>query len=279
MDLSIDNFIIRINIPSKHRTNYQNKIYSLYGLKEKSTEPDVTAKIEKGDPNFKKRYNLKKTKDALYSHDQYGFRIVAETFSLYANKPEKKLTIHDHNNTVNSVDSALIASVRLYTSLLCIEHGGLPAHGSCVYIKGKGAYIFSGKSGAGKTTIARMLKRFGNVFNDEFNLLTTVNNTFHVFSNPFTSIQNMNFCSTGSSPLKKIFFLNKSDKNYSKAISHKEKVFNILKNTYTFPLSDAYWDKLLETANKIVHEIPSEMLYFSLGENSADEVYNIVTKE
>jgi hypothetical protein len=82
--------------------------------------------------------------------------------------------------------SAFDNLLRIYSAYRVLQTGGVVLHSAGLVIDGK-AYIFVGRSGAGKTTLARKASDFGaKVLSDDINLLLPVENTYMAHSVPFT---------------------------------------------------------------------------------------------
>ncbi len=76
---------------------------------------------------------------------------------------------------------------------------------SCAVIKNDLVYIFTGKSGSGKTTIANLSINKGTILHDEFVVIHKNNNNFLVQGTPFHTKLPVN--TELSAPLRAIFFL------------------------------------------------------------------------
>ncbi|MDO8748943.1 MAG: hypothetical protein Q7J72_07530 [Candidatus Omnitrophota bacterium] len=97
--------------------------------------------------------------------------------------------------------------LRFLISLVLLENGGFLLHSCGVIIDG-GAYLFSGPSGAGKTTLARLLPQENGetILSDETTAITKNSGGYYGWATPFFG----DFGSIGAnnkSALKAIFFL------------------------------------------------------------------------
>jgi hypothetical protein len=172
-----------------------------------------------------------------------------KTAELYS---EDKKTIHD---------SDFITILKLLTSILVLERGGVSLHCSAVYVQDKG-YAFCGKSGAGKTTIALRLQSKYTILSDEFNVaLPGKEGGYRFFSAPFTKLENIRYFTRGSAPVSKIFLLPDGKNGGSCASGGAGKFFTtVLQHLFVFPTSDLYAGKLFDNAAALVAAVPIELI-------------------
>jgi hypothetical protein len=78
---------------------------------------------------------------------------------------------------------ALDSLLRMYMSWALLAQDGFLLHAASIVRNGK-AYIFVGRSGAGKSTVASLSPR-GSVLTDEISLLRRTNGAWHAFGTPF----------------------------------------------------------------------------------------------
>jgi len=78
---------------------------------------------------------------------------------------------------------ALDSLLRMYMSWALLARDGFLLHAASIVRNGK-AYIFVGRSGAGKSTVASLSPR-GSVLTDEISLLRLTNGAWHAFGTPF----------------------------------------------------------------------------------------------
>lgn len=89
------------------------------------------------------------------------------------------------------------------------KNGGFGIHASSVKF-GRGAYLFLGSSGAGKSTIADLLSVKYNVISDDMTILRKIKGKYYIFQMPFLEKVWWGQKTQEMYELKKVLFLNKS---------------------------------------------------------------------
>lgn len=89
------------------------------------------------------------------------------------------------------------------------KNRGFVIHSSSVKI-GRTAYIFMGKSGAGKSTIAQLLDKKYQALSDDITFLRKINSKYYIFQTPFREKAWWIKKNTSLYELKNAFFINKS---------------------------------------------------------------------
>jgi hypothetical protein len=148
-------------------------------------------------------------------------RIIDDDLSKFMYKTSydtiMKLEINKHTKSgfyqvkwMNPFHFDFIISI-IYGYLLS-HNNGLELHATSI-IKNKKGYLFFGKSGDGKTTVSKSVKR-GVVLNDDFSLVRKIKNKFYIFSHPKKSHSMENFWKRDKFlELNTIFRLKKSKSN------------------------------------------------------------------
>jgi len=127
---------------------------------------------------------------------------------------------------------AFDTTVRLSYSALLLKHSGFLLHASGVISRGKG-YIFTGVSGAGKTTVAEASKRFGVILSDEIIALRKTGNNWTLFGTPFMGLMK----GGGTNKAIKnprVLFLKQSRKNALKDITTEKAWGKFMRNIILF---------------------------------------------
>lgn len=115
--------------------------------------------------------------------------------------------------------------LRVYSSIILPKFNSFLFHSSAVLTK-KGAFVFFGNSGAGKSTIANIFKSENfKVLSDDLNILI-LKNGLQVTSSPFLS--EIDQAEEGIFPVKKIFYLKKDKENFI------EKITTLQQRAYLF---------------------------------------------
>ena len=120
---------------------------------------------------------------------------------------------------------------RLYSSLL-LKNNGFLLHASGVISKGRG-YIFTGVSGAGKTTAAKASKRNGLILSDEIVALRKTGNSWTLFGTPFMGLMKGGG-KNRAIKAPKLLFLKQAQKNALKPVSKEKAWGKFLRNIVLF---------------------------------------------
>jgi hypothetical protein len=141
------------------------------------------------------------------------------------------------------------------------RHSGILIHASGIEIKQRG-YIFAGRSGAGKTTIAMqfLARHYAGLLSDDRVILRKIHHSFRVFGTPWPGkggiTRNMNI------PLAGIFFLQHSNHNRIEQVDTRTALEGIL------PVASIPWydpgrmNDILQTCEKLIENVPAYMLAF-----------------
>jgi len=122
--------------------------------------------------------------------------------------------------------------VRLTYSSLLLKHNGFLLHASGVISKGKG-YIFTGISGAGKTTVAEASKRCGAVLSDEIVAVRKTGNVWKLFGTPFMGLMKGGGKNkTAKAPT--VFFLKQARENAVRIMPIERAWAKLLRNVILF---------------------------------------------
>ena len=138
-----------------------------------------------------------------------------------------------------------------------VEFDGLFLHASAVVLDGK-AYLFSGHSGAGKSTHTRLWQQlFGpdaRVINDDKPALRRIDGRWIAYGTPWCGKDGINL--NGQAPLAGICFLKKAPKNEIRTLSKREAMERILAQTIRRYPDISKMDKLFDLMEKLLNEIP-----------------------
>ncbi|MDP2941263.1 MAG: radical SAM protein [Candidatus Omnitrophota bacterium] len=151
-------------------------------------------------------------------------------------------------------------SDRILLVYLLAERSGCILHASGVNFKGKG-FIFLGSSGAGKSTIAKMLADKAEVLCDESIIVRKEKSGFVIYGNwchgTFKKV------SAGSAPLEKIFVLEKALENRIEVLYNKKEIVSVLLRTVNRGLmTGGWWKQTLDIIEEISREVPFYRLRF-----------------
>lgn len=158
------------------------------------------------------------------------------------------------NESIYSFDSFL----RILVSYLIVKKKGLLVHASSFIYKGK-AYIFVGKSGAGKTTISRLSRKYAYIMSDE---LTPIFVDGRAYSSPFWGMMK-NKGKNISAPIGKIYIIKKSKTNKTYPLSIEKFLLSFLPCIMNFNKSTSNLMAILDISRLIYKNIKAEKLFFN----------------
>ncbi len=156
----------------------------------------------------------------------------------------------------------LFNAFKWFLSLITIDNGGVPLHSSNM-IRNNKALLFCGMSGSGKSTISSLLsidRQNWQRGSDELNLVFVQGSEIYVYATPYLSFD-AEFRKSGT-PLKHLFFLRHSPRNFTNSLQGKEIYWNILKNVYTIPANDCMAEKMYKNVQLLSESVKCSDLYF-----------------
>jgi hypothetical protein len=154
---------------------------------------------------------------------------------------------------------ALDSLLRILLSWKLLSYEGFLLHAATIVRDGK-AYVFTGRSGAGKSTTAAMSPQ-GSVLTDEISLLRREDGAWRAYGTPFWG----EFKAAGSNtsaPVAGIFRLLQAAGHELTPLSKRETLRMLLPNVLFFSADTAANQQLLEILSRAVTEIPSYNLAF-----------------
>jgi hypothetical protein len=143
-------------------------------------------------------------------------------------------------------------------------------------LDGRG-FLFAGKSGAGKSTTARLWHKHSKamVLNDDRIIVRKKNGKFFIYGSPWHGeFSDYLVSRIESAPLEKIFFIHHAPENTAREITQKE-AFNLL-----YPaLFPTFWDKgCLENIVSFCQDLIRSVPCFSLGFVNDKKIIDFVRK-
>ncbi len=208
--------------------------------------------------------NLKKIRNTHYYENQDFSYFKNSTMESAIDWVQQRMYL-SFNSTAENLDRLYIEQLKLLVSLLIVKKGGIPLHCSAVSHEKMGGIIFTGRSGAGKTTAAELLSRSSTVFNDEFNTLIPSGKRWYVHSTPFTNPYTFPTSPHNIAPLSVIFVLAQDAENKIIPIPFKRAYTALLENTYTI-LTTTTSEAIMENVESLVRSVPSFLLHFTISE-------------
>ncbi|MEW5951133.1 MAG: hypothetical protein AB1637_04505 [Elusimicrobiota bacterium] len=165
--------------------------------------------------------------------------------------------------SVYSFDSFL----RIFSSFLSSKKDMALVHGA-LSEKDKILYAFLGKSGAGKSTISKILKKKGfNILSDELFFIRADKKNIKAYSSPFWGeMKGKGKYVRGK--IKGLYFIKKSDINYKKDVDFSNFYPLFLRCLMNFSKEKKIVLSYLKTARRIFRNSKPSFLFFSKKDNS-----------
>jgi hypothetical protein len=166
---------------------------------------------------------------------------------------------------------ALDSVLRIVHSLELAESGeGFLLHSASAIRNGR-AFLFSGVSGAGKTTISRLAPADATLLSDEISYVRLLGGRYYAFGTPFAGDLGVSGENV-MAPLQTIYFLSKGDQNRIKPVSPAAAVSTLLRNVLFFADDERLVAKVFQTACEFVSRVPVLELTF----RPDVEVWNLI---
>ena len=155
-----------------------------------------------------------------------------------------------------SLDSVL----RILHTVLLAEQGGMLMHASSVVLDGR-AWLFTGVSGAGKTTISRLAPADAHLLTDEMSFIRLEDGEYFAYGTPFAgelAIPGANI----RAPLAGIFLLAQGPDNRIDPLDASASVRAVMANILYFAKDDALTAKVFDNAIALAARVPVQRLTF-----------------
>jgi hypothetical protein len=169
---------------------------------------------------------------------------------------------------------SLDAVLRILHSLILAERGGFLLHAASAISEGQ-ACLFSGVSGAGKTTITRLAPSDVTLLSDEISYVRPGIDFYHAFGTPFAG----ELAKAGencSATIAGLFFLEKGPLNQIEEISSAEAVRRLMRNILFFAEDASLVEKVLASACDFVARVPVRRLIFYPDQKVWEDVRQLV---
>lgn len=194
--------------------------------------------------------------------------------------PEKRLreAVMEGGRTAPSWLQELNALYRMISEQMP-RYNGMMIHASALSMEGKG-FLLSGKSGAGKSTHARMWRETFQdsvmMINDDKPLLRRNGETFFIYGTPVDGKHRLS--SNTKAPLCGICFICQGDANKIRRLSASEALPKVLEQIYRNE-DRTYMFKLLELADRLLKETPVYELTCTVSHEAAKLAYQMMKEE
>jgi hypothetical protein len=155
-----------------------------------------------------------------------------------------------------AIDSVL----RIVHSLILAGEGGFLVHAASAIRRGN-AFIFSGISGAGKTTISRLAPRDATLLTDEVSYVRRIGNRYVACGTPFAGELDRSG-SNRSASVATLFFLEKGSRNSIEPIAPAEAVQRLMRNILFFAHDPELVKLVFHSACEFASLVPMHRLVF-----------------
>jgi hypothetical protein len=150
--------------------------------------------------------------------------------------------------------------LRIVHTLLLARKGGFLLHASSAIRNGR-AFLFSGVSGAGKTTMARLAPPDADLLTDEISYVTRRDNSYFAAGTPFygeLSRVGENLCA----PIEALYLLAKGPENKIEPVAGADAVRGLLGNILFFARDPEFVRMVFDAALDFAGRIPVCRLTF-----------------
>lgn len=150
--------------------------------------------------------------------------------------------------------------LRIVHSLIQAREGGFLLHGASAIRQGK-AFLFSGISGAGKTTISRLAPPDATLLTDEISYIRREGGQYFACGTPFAG-ELEQAGENVHAPVQHLFFLAKGEENRIEPIKQADALRALLRNILFFADDSELVGKVFRTACEFLECVPVSRLTF-----------------
>jgi hypothetical protein len=179
---------------------------------------------------------------------------------------EWDLWMETYRNEIDPLEYPLDGLILYY---LTVINNDIMTHASGVNYAGKGL-LFSGISGKGKTTMARLWDNHGaRVIHDDRLVIRKSGNGYMMFNTPV-----YNNDEPLDSPLDRIFIIEHGNENRMVPLKEAAAVSQVMANCIQHSWGQTIISKLLESVSEICRTIPTYKLFFRPDSSIIDHILN-----
>lgn len=158
------------------------------------------------------------------------------------------------------------------------EYNGFFLHCSCLEYK-KGAYVFTAKSGTGKSTHTRLWREvLGDevtMINDDKPIVRFIDGTFFIYGTPWNGKHSIS--NNIKAPIKAIYYLHQAKENRVERCDAVSSISKILSQT-VIPDDKEVLLNLLDMLEKLVSDIPVFDLYCNISHEAVHTALNSINE-
>src|SRR5277367_6319199 len=216
--------------------------------------------LSSSQPEFELKFDL--TSTGPVSDEDVGVRREGDEWILQRGDFHARWNPHTGRGHVrqNPNPYSLDSVLRILHSLILAQRGGFLLHAASAICDGR-AYLFSGVSGAGKTTMTRLAPPDVTLLTDEVSYLRPSAGGYSAFGTPFAG----ELAKAGencTAPVAALFFLEQGPENRVDELPPAEAVRRLMRNILFFAEDQGLVEKLLATACDFVSRVPIRRLTF-----------------
>ena len=148
---------------------------------------------------------------------------------------------------------------RVVTAIRIFSLGGLMLHAAGI-VRNQLGYIFTGYSGAGKTTVCRLSEGY-TVLNDDMLILSLTESGWQISATPFTNPTQVR-PGSGSAPLHKILYLVQDKNHHLEDVQNSIAVAELITHVPVISQSSLYTPLLVSRCVDVIHKTEVKELHF-----------------
>jgi hypothetical protein len=195
-------------------------------------------------------------KDDLYvGRDGQGWELARGDFRAVWNPAQGHGTIRQTLSPY-AVDSVL----RIVHTLILAPQGGFLLHGASAIRNGR-AFLFSGVSGAGKTTMSSLAPRDATLLTDEISYIRQQDMGYAACGTPFAG-ELARVGANTTAPIAHLFFLAKGPENRIDPIPRGDALRMLLRNILFFADDPCLVEMVFRSAFEFLNRVPASRLTF-----------------
>jgi hypothetical protein len=156
-----------------------------------------------------------------------------------------------------AIDSVL----RIVHTLILAQEGGFLLHAAGAIRNGR-AFLFSGVSGAGKTTISRLAPPDVTLLTDEVSYIRRVDGGYRACGTPFAG-ELARVGENCSAAIASLFFLKQGPENRIEPMAKPEAILRLMRNILFFTGDAALVENVFRSACDFVERVPVQQLTFT----------------
>jgi hypothetical protein len=165
---------------------------------------------------------------------------------------------------------AIDSVMRIVHSIVLAERGGFLVHSASAVRAGR-AFLFSGVSGAGKTTISRLAPPDVTLLTDEISYVQRAGDSYQAYGTPFAGELEKAGANI-SAPVAAFYLLAQGQENRIDLIGPSDAARRLLRNILFFADDAALVERLFRTACEFVSRVPVYQLTF----RPTSEVWDLI---